>query len=84
MGGQGRKKRRTRSDDAYADPRSGGATGLGDFEHNQWTFEGEVERLGAFATGARRAGGWKLVVAWVVAAAFLLPLLIWFVQLAWP
>jgi 8-oxo-dGTP pyrophosphatase MutT (NUDIX family) len=28
------------------------------FEHNQWTFEGEIERLGAFARGSHQVSEW--------------------------
>jgi len=47
------------------------------FEHNQWTFEGEIERLGTFARGVNRPGkpAWVRVGGWVVAIAILLPLL---------
>ena len=56
---------------------TGGVTGLGDFEHNQWTVEGEIERLGAFAAGARRTSGWKGRLAMVLLLAiFVLPLLV--------
>lgn len=56
---------------------TGGVTGLGDFEHNQWTVEGEIERIGAFAAGARRATGWKGRLAlFLLAAIFILPVLI--------
>lgn len=52
-------------------------TGLGDFEHNPYTVEGEIERIGAFAAGARRASGWKGRLAmFLLLAIFVLPLLI--------
>jgi hypothetical protein len=76
-----KSRRRDTTSAAYAEPSDRGRTGLGDFDHHQYTFEGEVERLGAFAAGARRAGGWKLVVAWIVAAAFLLPIVLGALQL---
>jgi hypothetical protein len=44
-----------------------------DYEHNQWTFEGEIERLGQFSRGAARATGWKRTVTLVVVVAMLLP-----------
>jgi hypothetical protein len=37
--------------------------GVPNFEHDQYTFEGEIERLGAFATGAARAKGAKRIIA---------------------
>ena len=56
---------------------TGGVTGLGDFEHNQYTVEGEIERIGAFAAGARRAEGWKGKLAlFLLLAIFVLPVLI--------
>jgi hypothetical protein len=45
-----------------------------EYEHNQWTFEGYIERLGAFSRGASRATGWKRAVALLVAFAILLPI----------
>lgn len=53
--------------------------GFPKFEHNQWTFEGRIERLAAFARGAGRATGAKRAGAKVVAVAILLPFGIWFV-----
>jgi hypothetical protein len=56
---------------------TGGVTGLGDFEHNQYTVEGEIERIGAFAAGARRASGWKGRLAMILLLSiFVLPLLV--------
>ena len=74
MGSQGRKRgRRTRSDEGghRADVTRGLV--VPEYEHNQWTFEGYIERLGAFSRGASRATGWKRAVALVVALAILLP-----------
>ena len=48
--------------------------GFPTFEHGQWTFEGEIERLGAFASGARRATGWRRRLAQFVAWTFILAL----------
>jgi hypothetical protein len=53
--------------------------GVPEFEHNQWTFEGWIERLAAFARGAGRATGSKRARAKVIAIAVLLPFAIWFV-----
>jgi hypothetical protein len=69
-----RRRRRTRSD-------SGGRRlnieeGLPTFEHNQWTFEGEIERLGAFARGAARVTGPRRWLAVFVALVFVVPLAI--------
>jgi hypothetical protein len=56
---------------------TGGVTGLGDFEHNQYTVEGEIERIGAFAAGARRTEGWKGTLAlYLLLAILVLPVVI--------
>ena len=68
-----RRRRRTRSDDR------GGATadgGFPRFEHNQWTVEGEIERMGAFARGARSASGARRWVALLLVAVLVGPILI--------
>jgi hypothetical protein len=78
MGSAGRTRgRRTRSD-------SGGQRvdvepGFPSFEHNQWTVEGEIERLGAFARGASRTGGRRGVAARAVALVIIAPFLIFVV-----
>lgn len=68
-----RRRRRTRSD-------SGGDAGTSDgfptFQHNQWTFEGYIERLRAFSRGAARAHGWRRALAVGLAALFLVPFVI--------
>lgn len=46
------------------------------FRHNQWTVEGEIERLGAFASGARRARGPKRWLAYVLVVVFVAPMVI--------
>lgn len=46
------------------------------FRHNQWTVEGEIERLGYFASGARRARGPKRWFAYLVVAAFVGPVVL--------
>jgi hypothetical protein len=50
------------------------------FEHNQWTFEGEIERLGAFARAVNRgsrAPRWlRLLLAGVVLLPFATGLLV--------
>ena len=77
VGSQGRRRgRRTRSDrpGGRSDITSG--VGFPSFEHNQWTFEGQIERLGAFARGSHRVTGWRRTVAVVLALAFLTPLAI--------
>lgn len=54
-------KRRPRPD------RSNRNTGFPEFEHNQWTFEGCLERLAAFGRGAvRRHGSARWIAALLV------------------
>ena len=53
------------------------------FEHNQWTFEGQIERLGAFARGASRARGGPRRVGLLLAAAVLLPFAIGLLVVTW-
>ena len=75
VGSQGRKRgRRTRSDDGghRADITSG--LEVPAYEHNQWTVEGYIERLGVFSRGASRATGWKRAVALIIAVAMLAPI----------
>lgn len=58
--------------------------GFPEFEHNQWTFEGEIERLGGYAKGMHRAKQRRAWIRWVgylVAVAFLLPLVIGALQI---
>ena len=38
--------------------------------------EGEIERFGAFGRGASRAVGWKRIVALILVAAIVAPVLI--------
>ena len=59
-----RRGRRTRSDSGGS--RHNVEEGFPTFEHNQWTFEGEIERLGALARGvnrAKREGGRRRTIA---------------------
>lgn len=51
--------------------------GMPIFEHNQYTFEGEIERLGAFGRGGARAQGWKRVVAVLLVLTFVGPPIAW-------
>jgi hypothetical protein len=55
--------------------------GFPEFEHNQWTFEGEIERLGAFARGSHRVSGWRRTLAVVVAVPFLVTFVVGLVRL---
>lgn len=47
-----------------------------EFEHNQWSFEGEIERLGAFARGMHRARGMPRRAGWLLAAIVAMPFVI--------
>ena len=47
--------------------------GFPKFRHSQWTIEGEIERLGAFASGAQRARGPKRWFAVGLAVTFIAP-----------
>jgi hypothetical protein len=82
VGSQGRKRgRRTRSDDGGSRQNIEDGVGLPEFDHNQWTFEGEIERLGAFARGSHRASGWRRILAVVVALPILLGFVVGLVRL---
>lgn len=82
MGSPGRKKgRRTRSDSGGSRTDITNGVGFPEFEHNQWTFEGRIERLAAFSRGAGRATGGRRVAAKMLALVILAPFAIWFV--AW-
>lgn len=50
--------------------------GFPKFRHGQWTIEGEIERFGAFASGARRARGPKRWIAYFLVFVFIAPLVI--------
>jgi len=50
--------------------------GFPKFEYGQWTFEGEIERLGAFASGASRAKGPKRWFAVLVVVSFVAPVVV--------
>ena len=50
--------------------------GFPKFRYNQWTIEGEIERLGAFASGAQRARGPKRWFALFLVVVFMAPLLL--------
>jgi hypothetical protein len=75
VGSQGRKRgRRTRSDGGGSRQNIDDGVGFPEFDHNQWTFEGLIERLGAFARGSHRVSGWRRTLAVVMA----LPILVSF------
>ena len=50
---------------------NGSEPGFPAFRHNQWTVEGEIERFGAFARGARSGGGAKRWIAVALVALML-------------
>jgi hypothetical protein len=72
VGSQGRKRgRRTRSDGGGSRQNIDDGVGFPEFDHNQWTFEGLIERLGAFARGSHRVSGWRRTLAVVMALPIL-------------
>jgi hypothetical protein len=82
VGSQGRKRgRRARSDRGGSRVNIDDGVGFPEFEHNQWTFEGEIERLGAFARGSHRVSGWRRTLAVVVAVPFLVTFVVGLVRL---
>lgn len=50
--------------------------GFPEFAHGQFTFEGEIERFGAFARGAARVRGWRRAVAILLTLAIALPVVL--------
>lgn len=55
--------------------------GFPKFKHSQWTIEGEIERFGAFASGARRARGPKRWFAYFLVVVFVAPFVLGLVSL---
>lgn len=55
--------------------------GFPQFDHAPWTFEGEIERLGAFASGSRRLRGPKRWLAVFIVVVFAAPVVIGAVSL---
>jgi hypothetical protein len=51
-------------------------TGMPEFEHVQWTVEGEIERFGAFARGSHHVRGWRRGLAVLLAVSFIAPIAI--------
>ena len=51
-------------------------SGFPAFEHNQWTVEGEIERMGAFGYAGAKARGWRRGVAVAMALLLVVPLII--------
>jgi hypothetical protein len=54
-----RRARRTRSDEGGRRYNVDDGYVVEQFQHGQYTFEGQLERLRAFALGVRRATGWR-------------------------
>lgn len=79
MGSQGIKRRKPRPR-----PGSGEGTTLKDWElqNSPFTFEGQIEGLGRFARGVRHASPRMRLMAIVVALTFILPLVIWVLNMA--
>jgi len=50
--------------------------GFPQFEHNQWTIEGEIERMGAFGSAGAKARGWRRGVAVAMALLLVVPLVL--------
>ena len=69
-----RRGRRTRSDEGGRRVDRDG--GFPRFEHNQWTVEGEIERMVEFARGAKSATGAKRWVALSLVALLVGPLIV--------
>ena len=80
MGSPGHKKgRRTRSDTGGRRVDITRGVGFQEFEHNQWTFEGRIERMAAFARGAGQTTGTRRWGVKLIAIALLFPFALWFV-----
>ncbi|MDQ6928344.1 MAG: hypothetical protein M3159_06735 [Actinomycetota bacterium] len=67
------RKRRPWPKDAPAEASKGG---FPQWEHGAFTFEGEIERLGAIGRNMSNAPRWTRVVARIVVLALLVPFLI--------
>ena len=44
--------------------------------HSPYTFEGQIERLGIFASGVRRRKGWRRLAGRILTLVILLPFLV--------
>lgn len=53
-----------------------GQDGFPDWEHGQYSFEGEIERLGAIGRNMSTAPRWTRIVARILALAILLPFVV--------
>lgn len=70
-------------DHDLAAPATHAETGFPEFRHNQWTVEGEIERLGAFGRSGARVRGWKRIVVVLLAVMLVAPLVIGVVVNIW-
>jgi hypothetical protein len=79
MGSQGIQRRKPRPR-----PGSGDRTTPHDWElqHSPFTFEGQIEGLGRFARGVRHVSPRMRLMATVVALTFILPMVIWVLNVA--
>jgi hypothetical protein len=78
MGSEGIKRRKPRPR-----PGSGDTTPHGwELQNSPFTFEGQIEGLGRFGRGMRHASRRMRVMATVVALTFILPLVIWVLNMA--
>jgi hypothetical protein len=59
------------------------APGFPEFEHNQWTFEGQIERLSVFARGVGRAQGLPRRAGVILTLTLLVPIAVGLVVGAW-
>ena len=79
MGSEGIKRRKPRPR-----PGSGDGTTPGGWElqNSPFTFEGQIEGLGRFGRGVSHASPRMRLLATVVALTFILPLVIWVLNMA--
>jgi hypothetical protein len=66
----------TPSDESSARAELSAYLGVPEFEHNQWTIEGEIERFGAFARGSHHVTGWRRGMAIFMALLIVAPIAI--------
>ena len=79
MGSEGIKRRKPRPRPGSGD----GTTPRGwELQNSPFTFEGQIEGLGRFGRGVRHASPRRRLLATVVALTFILPLVIWVLNMA--
>jgi hypothetical protein len=80
MGSQGITRRKPRPrPPAAGDPAAAHGWEL---QNSPYTFEGEIEGLGRFGRGVRHASPRMKLLATIVALTFILPLVIWVLNMA--